>query len=129
MLNVASFDLFSISHNPLTVESCTTTSLEIIDDDEIYEAPTMAMGSSPPILCICWKRHIVIIIRERGLLISFEYDSNDLTLSFKHKFDRYVVDAGIQSDETGSDPSVRVCVLLSEPGKKDGKIMKIALKR
>lgn len=126
--DVIFIEVFSISRNPLTAESCTRTSLEINDDDEIYEAPTMAMGSSPPILCLCWKSHIVIIIRERGLLISFKYDSNDLTLSFKHKFDRYVVDAGMQSDEIGCDSSVKVCVLLSEPGKKDGRIVKITLK-
>lgn len=124
-----SFEIFSLSCNPL--KSVFLGAKEIItlsSDDMIYEAPTMAMGASPPVLCLCWKNHIVIIIRERGILLSYKYsyETNSLSPSFTHEFESYVVDAGLQSDAT-TGAGVKICALVSEPDKKDGRVIKINL--
>ncbi len=122
-------ELFSLTTSPLRAETLNVNkSVVFSSDDEIYEAPTMAMGPSPPVLCLCWKRHIVVIIRERGLLLSYHYsgESKTLKFSFKHKLGNYVIDGGLQSDETVTG-GVKVCALVSEPDKKDGRIVKINL--
>lgn len=127
MTNGIFIDLYALSLDPLKAESLNIEEFVEISDDKIYKAPTMAMGPSPPVLCLCWKKHVVIIVRDRGLLLSYEYscDNNSISLSFKHNFGRYVVDAGIQS--TDSD-IVKVCALVSEEDTKDGSIVKVHLK-
>lgn len=121
--NGISIELYALSHNPMKAESMNIHEfLEI--SYEIFEAPTMAMGSSPPVLCLCWKKNVVIIVRDRGLLVTYEYDNHILSFSFKHEFGRYVVDAGIQTSETAN---TKICALVSERNKKDGRIVKIDL--
>jgi hypothetical protein len=122
-------ELFSLSNDPLTKESiCTREILDLSYSDIIYDAPTMAMGSSPPILCLCWKKYVVIIIRDRGLLVYYQFfeQKNKMSLVSKYEFNRYVIDAGIKSSEI--DDGIQISALVCETDKKDGRIVTVRLK-
>lgn len=100
--------------------------LNLSQKDEVYEIPTMAMGSSPPVLCLCWDKFIVIIVRDWGLLACYELLENTMTLVLKHDFGRYVVDAGIQTRKT--DDGIDIVALVCESNTKDGRIVTLSLK-
>lgn len=96
------------------------------NEDKIHECPAMAMGPSPPVICLCWKSYVVIIVRVRGLLLYYKLTENELKLVMKHDFRRYVVDAGIQSRD--GNGGVEVAALVCEEDKKDGRIVTLHLK-
>mmetsp|Transcript_9018 Transcript_9018/g.13449 ORF Transcript_9018/g.13449 Transcript_9018/m.13449 type:complete len:594 (+) Transcript_9018:2-1783(+) len=119
-------ELLSLSNDPLQTES--TNIKETLDfgpDEGIFETPTMAMGSSPSVFCLCWKKYLIIIVRDRGLLVHYEFFEDDLKLVFKHHLKHYVVDAGLKS--SANNEKVEIFVLVSEPNKKDGRIVTIHL--
>ncbi len=102
--------------------------LNLSQKDEVYEIPTMAMGPSPPVLCVCWDKFIVIIVRDRGLLECYELLENTMTLHLllKHDFGSYVVDAGLQTRK--SDDGIDIVALVCESNTKDGRIVTLSLK-
>ena len=119
-------ELFSLSNVPLEKESLHIREiLEFNVDAMIYDAPTMAMGSSPSVLCLCWKKHIVIIMRDRGLLVYYEFVENTMNLVCKHEFERYVVDAAMQSNARNDGIDITAMVCESDRG--DGRIVKLQL--
>ena len=122
--NGIEIEFFSLTKPPLVKESLfAPVIVEFNNDDPIYEAPTMAMGSSPSVLCLCWKVHVIIIVRERGLLLCYRYLNNNIILDFEHKFERYVIDAGIQTSEDGN---LEITSLICESDK-DGRVIIIRL--
>lgn len=123
--NGIAIELFSLSNEPLqTVSMNIKKILEFGPDEKVYPHPTMAMGSSPPVLCLCWKIYLIIIVRDRGLLVQYEFSESELKLIFKHKLNRYIVDAGMKSN----GDNVQVSALISEPDTKDGRIITVHLK-
>jgi len=119
-------EVFEIMNSPFEKQKICIKDIDIFEEDDIvYEIPTLAMGASPSALCLCWKDFIVIIFRDRGLLLYYKFVENKINQVAKHRFERFVVDAGIQTNDDGT--GVVVAALLCEPNKKDGHIAKIHL--
>lgn len=100
--------------------------LDLSNENELYEIPMMAMGPLPSVLCLCQGKFVVVIVRDRGLLMYYEFSGSSLSLVLKHYFGRYVVDAAIQT--SGGDSSLDVVALVCENDAKDGRTVKLPLR-
>ena len=119
-------ELFNLSIDPLCKENINVREIwDFSQDDIVHEAPTMAMGASPSVFCLCWNKVVAIIARDRGLMACYEFDGNVLRLIYQHHFKRYVVDAGLQSNEMGK--GVQVVALVCEKSSRDGRIITVQL--
>ena len=119
-------ELYKLSNDPLCIENINAGEIwDFNRGDAVHEAPTMAMGTSPAVFCLCWNKLVAIVVRDRGLMACYEFNGNALSLIFKHNFKHYVVDAGLQSNEMGD--GIQVVVLVCEEGCKDGRIVTVKL--
>jgi hypothetical protein len=58
-----------------------------------YEAPTLAMGTWPEVLCCSLGSTLVIIVRRKGLVVAYELADTGLELIAQENVGHYVVDA------------------------------------
>lgn len=105
-------------------EDCIAHDTIYFNKDIALEPPTMAMGESPPVLCLYLDPHIVIIIRDKGHVFKFKYIDGSLLSNGDVNLDRFVVDAAIIGGKMPT--SVEMLALVSE-GDRDGRIVRMVL--
>lgn len=119
-------ELFNLSNDPLCKENINIKEIwDFSQGNIVHDAPTMAMGASPSVFCLCWNKIVAIIVRDRGLMACYKFDGNALTFIFQYDFKRYVVDAGLQSSEI--ENGVQVVALVCEKSSRDGRIVTVQL--
>jgi len=94
--------------------------------DEVLE-PSMAMGTVPAVYCYCQGRHIVVGIRNKGVVVVYELkDNNSLALVGQKLIGQYLVDAGVRPGVEEGDTEI-VLLLCDKSTTKDGQISKIVV--
>lgn len=127
-----SLEIFSLTKDEKTGSVAkhnivTSTLLNIIlpEDVNITE-PSMAMGTSPPILCLCCRSHVVVILRSVGAFFTYQLIDDRLNITGEKYTNRYVIDAAIKPG--AEDHVAEVVALLCEDGNaKDGKLVTFRL--
>lgn len=120
--------LFKIESNveekAVLSKGCIANDTICFNKHNLLEPPTMAMGESPPVLCLHLYPYIVIIIRNKGHVFKFKYIHGSLLPDGDVLLERYVVDAAITSG--GPLTSSEIIALVSE-GDRDGRIIRMVL--
>jgi hypothetical protein len=91
-------------------------------EDVDYEAPPLAMGTSPDAICCSLANIVVVIIRRKGLIVAFELEDGDITLIASEDVGHFIVDAVMRySAEVGG--AEVVMLLADNENPKDGRIV------
>lgn len=96
------------------------------DSEDLLDAPTMAMGTSPLAFSLCCNNYVIVILRDLGYLVAYRFEDNQLELVNDTKLGSYVVDAAVkvQSESGGIDIVTLVC---DESNVRDGRIVTISI--
>jgi len=91
-------------------------------------APAMAMGEAAPAFCLCCQNFVVVILRNKGFFVAYQFEDNDLYLIDEKNFGRYVVDAAIKTHQESDEIDV-VLLLCDSESVKDGRIVTITISK
>lgn len=89
--------------------------------DTSFVPPTLAMGHFPDVLICTLGNIIVVIVRSKGVVIAFEFQSGGLKTIAKQEICHYVVDAVMRY--SAIEGGAEIVLLLSDnENHKDGRI-------
>lgn len=91
-----------------------------------FAEPTMAMGTSPAVICCCHENTIVAAVRRKGLVAAYQFADSSLEFVGQKHVNQYIVDAAIRPGEVEGEKEI--VLLLSDPeNPKDGRAATISL--
>jgi hypothetical protein len=92
------------------------------NDSLDYEAPSLAMGTLPEVLCVSLSNIVVAILRSKGIVTAFELEERELNLIAQENVGHYVIDAVMRySAEVGG---AEIVMLLSDnENTRDGRVV------
>jgi len=121
-LSVDETKILTISPNPEA-----SIAIDSKDVGSSFPAPSMAMGNSPTIFCLCHNDHVIILIRSTGILFSYTFSNNSFHFNGKRDLGKFIIDAAVKRGRVENE--VEVVILLSEgSGLKDGRIVTVSLR-
>jgi hypothetical protein len=93
-----------------------------------YPEPSMAMGTSPAVLCLCMENIIVVLVRKKGFIVAHEYSEGNLSVIGQNRVESYIIDGAIREGEVSGEIEV-VLMLMHSENHKDGHIAVINFSR
>ena len=90
-------------------------------DIPAYEAPTLAMGSWPEILCCSLGSTIVVIVRRKGLVVAYELADTGLELIAQEHVGQFVVDAVMRYSAVEGGAEI-VLLMSDSENPRDGRV-------
>jgi len=96
--------------------------------DELFEPPSMSMGSTPEVLCCCHEGFIAVAIRREGLVVVYDFSTDNLALVGQSRLGQYIVDAAIRSNNVDTEAEL-ILLLCESDDPKDGRIANMRLSR
>jgi hypothetical protein len=86
-----------------------------------FEAPMLAMGTWPEVLCCSLGSTIVIILRRKGLVVAYELAETGLELIAQENVGHFVVDAVMRY--SALEGGAEIVLLMSDSGNpRDGRV-------
>lgn len=91
-----------------------TTRLDMSDySDTSYECPSkLVMGDSPNVIVLCHDDHIVLAMRQYGLIVAYAFSEEGLSLLGLSPLKKFIVDATVRSGEIEGE--IEVVALVSD---------------
>lgn len=86
-----------------------------------YDAPSLAMGTWPEVLCCSLGSTIVIIVRSKGLVVAYELADTGLELIAQEHVGHYVVDAVMRYSAVEGGAEI-VLLMSDDDNPRDGRV-------
>jgi hypothetical protein len=114
--------------NPGTLEIGDAVENVLLDespfDDIDYSPPALAMGSAPEVICNSFGNTVTIVVRKKGLMVTYEITENGLELVTQQLVGQYIVDAIMKDSDTEGGVTILLLVCDNE-NNKDGRVLSI----
>jgi len=91
-----------------------STQLDMTEySDTIYQCPSkLVMGDSPNVLVLCHDDHVVLAMRQNGLIVAYAFSEEGLSLLGMSRLKKFIVDATVRPGEIEGE--IEIVALVSD---------------
>lgn len=127
-LEIELISLLEEATNPGTLEIGDAVASVLLDespfDDIDYAPPALAMGSAPEVICNSLGNTVTIVVRKKGLVVTYDVTEDGLELVTQQLVGQFIVDAILKHCDTEGGVTILLLVCDNE-NNKDGRVLSI----